>query len=334
MSAGVPGVLVVRAPNWLGDTVMAQPALAGLRAALPEASITVVGRWAPLLRGQGVADALLEYPAPRSRGRFARALAGARPDLALILPNSFESARAARRWGARRRVGFDTDARRLYLTDRVPLPEPRRHQVDEYRLLVEAIGMPAPLIEPRLRLADDPVAEAEVDALLAGGGRSDGRPAIGLHLGAASGPAKRWEPSGWAGLADRLGKAGLTPLLLGGPADAPVAAEAGRLAAAAPRSLVGRDRAALLPHLLARLACLVSADTGVAHLAAALGVATVTLFGPTDPRLSAPRSSKARVLAPGAPCAPCFLAHCPIDHVCMRAIGADAVAAQVREAIA
>ncbi len=333
MSAGVDAALVVRAPNWLGDTVMALPALAGLRAAMPEASITVVGRWALFLRGQGVADVLLDYPAPRSRRRFARALADARPDLALVLPNSFEAARAARHWGARRRVGFDTDGRGLYLTDRVPLPEPRRHQVDEYRLLVEALGMQAPLAEPRLRLAKDPGAEAEVDVLLKEGG-NHGRPLIGLHLGAAAGPAKQWEPGGWAALVDHLGGVGLAPLLLGGPGESPLAAEVSRLAATPPRSLVGRDRLALLPHVLTRLGCLVSADTGVAHLAAALGVATVTLFGPTDPRLSAPRSARARVLAPGAPCAPCFLAVCPIDHPCMRAIGADAVAAQVREAVA
>jgi hypothetical protein len=172
VSAGVPATLVVRAPNWLGDTVMAQPALAGLRAAMPEATITLIGRWASLLRGQGIADALLGYPAPAARRRFARALADARPDLALVLPNSFEAARAARLWGARRRVGFDTDARGLYLTDRVPLPEPRRHQVDEYRLLIEALGVNTPAREPRLRVPDDAAAEAEVDALL-----EDGAPA-------------------------------------------------------------------------------------------------------------------------------------------------------------
>ena len=313
---------------------MAQPALAALRAAQPEASITVVGRWALVLRGQGLADAVLDYPAGVGRGRFARALAGARPDLAVILPNSFEAARVARRWGARRRAGFDTDARGLYLTDRVPLPEPRRHQVDEYRLLVEAVGAPAPLAEPKLHLTDDAGAQAETDALLGEEeGRGAGRPLIGLHLGAASGPAKRWTACGWAALADRLARAGLAPVILGGPGDASVAEEVGRQTAKKPRSLVGRDRPALLPRLLARLACLVSADTGVAHLAAALGVATVTLFGPTDPRLSAPRSMKARVLAPGAPCAPCFLDACPIDHVCMRAIGPDAVANAVREAV-
>jgi heptosyltransferase II len=334
VSARVPAALFVRAPNWLGDTVMAQPALAGLRAAMPEATITVIGRWASVLRGQGLADALLDYPAPGARRRFARALAGARPELALLLPNSFEAARAARHWGARRRVGFDTDARGLYLTHRVPLPEPRRHQVDEYRMLVEALDIPAPLTEPRLRRRDDPAAEAEVDTLLAAAGAARGRPVVGLHLGAAAGPAKRWEPERWAALHDRLAESCCQPLLLGGPSEATIEAAVRELAAAPPASLVGRDRPALLPHLIARLACLVSADTGVAHLAAALGVATVTLFGPTDPLLSAPRSPKARVLAPGAPCAPCFLATCPIDHPCMRAIDADGVAAFVREALA
>lgn len=334
MSAGVPAALLVRAPNWLGDTVMAQPALAGLRAAMPEATITVIGRWASVLRGQGVADALLDYPAPAARRRFARALADVRPEMALVLPNSFESARAAQGWGARRRVGFDTDARGLYLTHRVPLPEPRRHQIDEYRLLVEALDVPAPLTVPRLRRRDDPAAEAEVDALLAIAGGGGARPLVGLHLGAAAGPAKRWEEGAWAALAEHVARAGSRPLLLGAPSDAPIAAAVQDLSATPPASLVGQDRPALLPHLFARLACLVSADTGVAHLAAALGVPTVTLFGPTDPRLTAPRAARAVVLAPGAPCAPCFLSACPIDHVCMRAIGADAVAERVREALA
>ncbi len=331
MSAGVAPAFVVRAPNWLGDTVMAQPALAGLRAAAPDATITVVGRWAAVLRGQGVADAFLDYPDRARRGRFAHALAGARPDLALILPNSFEAARSARRWRARRRVGFDTDARGALLTDRVPLPEPRRHQVDEYRLLVEALGMPAPAVEPRLRAPCEPALAAEAEALLAGAGEG---PRIGLHLGAAGGPAKRWAVAGWAELAGLLVQSGLVPVLLGGPGDGAAADAVLRLAGRAPASLVGRDRPALLPHLLARLRCLVSADTGVAHLGAALGITTVTLFGPTDPRLSAPRSSRAQVVAPGAPCAPCFLAECPIEHPCMRAISAQVVAARVRDAVA
>ena len=134
-----PRSIVVRMPNWLGDTVMALPALAALRGARPEARITVMGRWAPLLSGQGVADIVLSYP-PRLRDRLhvARSLRPERPDLALLLANSLEAALAAWNWGAKRRLGFDTDGRRWLLTDIVPRPWPRLHQTDEYAVLLRA----------------------------------------------------------------------------------------------------------------------------------------------------------------------------------------------------
>jgi heptosyltransferase-2 len=97
---------------------------------------------------------------------------------------------------------------------------------------------------------------------------------------------------------------------------------------------VGRDRPAILPRLLARLRCLVSGDTGVAHLAAAVGVATVTLFGPTDRRLTAPRGRGARSLDRPVPCAPCFLPTCPIDHVCLTRLDPETVLREVRRAVA
>ena len=332
MSAAAPGI-IVRAPNWLGDTVMALPALAALRAHAREARLVVVGRWATLLAGQGVADALLPYPARgRARRGLHRALAADPPDVAVLLPNSLESALAARRWGARRIVGFDTDGRGALLTDRLPLPAPRLHQVDEYAALVRAVGAPDVAATPTWRRAPDRGLDAEAAALLVplGGG-----PLVGLHLGAAGGSAKQWGPTAFAALARRLARDGLVPVLLGGPTDTLMEAavlDAGHGQPVA--SLVGRDRPALLPALLGRLACLVSGDTGVAHLAAALGTPTVTLFGPTDPTLTAPRAARARTLRGAAPCAPCFLATCPIDHVCLAAITAEAAAAEVRTALA
>jgi ADP-heptose:LPS heptosyltransferase len=134
-----------------------------------------------------------------------------------------------------------------------------------------------------------------------------------------------------ARLADSLDKAGLTPLLLGSFEDAGRAARIVAASRSTPASLVGRDRPALLPQLLVRLSCLVSGDTGVAHLAAALGVPTVTLFGPTDPRLTAPRSERGELLIGPAPCAPCFLRTCPIEHVCLRAISVEDVERLVLE---
>jgi heptosyltransferase-2 len=200
--------------------------------------------------------------------------------------------------------------------------------VDEYAALVEAIGASPVSGDPSWRRAPANGLGAEAAALLA---PLAGRSLVGLHLGAAGGSAKQWEPASFAALARRLTSDGLTPVLLGGPDDTVLdAAVQARMPVA---SLVGRDHPGLLPSLLGRLACLVSADTGVAHLAAALGTPTVTLFGPTDPALTAPRSPRARTVRGEAPCAPCFLATCPIDHACLAGIAPEAVAALVRSAV-
>lgn len=326
-------VLVVRLPNWLGDTVMALPALAALRAARPDALVTAIGPWAPLLAGQAVADALVRYPKEgHKRRRLGAAMRAMRPDAAVLLPNSFESALAARRWGARIRLGYDTDLRRGLLTHVVAVPSPRRHQIDEYSGLLEAAGIsPQPGV-PEWRLGNDAAAEAAVTALLAEAGCVDAGPLVGLHLGAAFGASKLWPPASYADLAARLRERGLEPVLIGSAADISVAGAVAALAGEPIASTVGRDHPEILPRLLARLGCLVSSDTGVAHLAAALGVPTVTLFGPTDPRLTAPRGQAGRRVEGRAPCAPCFLPRCPIDHVCMRAISVASVAEAVDEA--
>jgi heptosyltransferase-2 len=327
--------IVVRTPNWLGDTVMALPTLTALRAAEPEARITLVGRWATLLAGQGVADVVLPYPrALAARRRLAHALAAERADVAVLLPSSIESALAAWRWRAARRVGYATDGRVALLTDALPLPAPRRHQVDEYAALLAPLGVSAAAAAPSWKLGPDAAMATEVTQLLAEVGLPAGARAIGLHLGTAFGSSKLWPAEAFGRLAQRLAAIGLAPVLLGTAEDGATAAAVARAAAGPIASLVGRDRPALLPRLLSRLACLVSGDTGVAHLAAAVGVATVTLFGPTDARLTAPRGRRSRVLEGQAPCAPCFLPRCPIDHVCLTRIEPEEVLNEVRRAVA
>jgi heptosyltransferase-2 len=327
--------IVVRTPNWLGDTVMALPMLAALRRASGPARITLIGRWAPLLAGQGVGDVLLGYPRPfAARRRLARALAADRPDVVLLLPSSLESALAAARWRARRRVGYATDGRSVLLTDAMALPAPRQHQVDEYAALLSLLGVDGAGAAPEWKLPESPAADAEVDGLLAGAGLDATASLVGLHLGAAFGSSKLWPPEAFGRLARELASSGLCPVLLGTGEDAATAATVARAAGTPLASLVGRDRPAILARLLARLRCLVSGDTGVAHLAAAVGVATVTLFGPTDRRLTAPRGRGARSLARAVPCAPCFLPTCPIDHVCLTRLDPEAVLREVRLAVA
>jgi heptosyltransferase II len=318
--------VAVRLPNWLGDTVMAVPTLAAVRAAWPEARVLAAGPWASLLVGQALAEVLVDYPRSWSgRLRAADVVSRFGPDLAIVLPNSLESALAAWYWGARRRIGYAGSGRASLLTDAVPAPVLRPHQIDEYLALVERAGADVVTREPHLTPpAADAPERAEVRRLLDEAGVPARRASrrFGIQLGAAYGPAKLWPVERVIEFCRLLAARGATPILLGTPRDATTAA--GVTAAVPVASLVGRDGPVLLPALLTEIDALVSGDTGVGHLAAALGTPAVTLFGPTDPALSAPRGPGAVVTHP-VPCAPCFYRACPIEHPCLRGVQAAAV---------
>jgi len=321
----MPDSLIVRLPNWLGDTVMAVPALRALREAYPGARAALAGPWAPLLVGQGLADTLVTYPrAWLGRLRMADAVGALGADVALLLPNSFEAALTARYWGARRRVGFATGGRRHLLTDAIALPSPRRHQADEYLSLLEPLGVKATETAPRLTApAPDSDERRAARALLAAAGAAAGGPIVGVHLGAAFGASKVWPAEHLAAFCAEVRRAGAVPVLLGTVAEQMLADEVTR--AESTPSVVGRDRPELLTAMLAEIDVLVCGDTGVGHLAAAIGTPVIALFGPTDPALSAPRGP-VEVLTHPVPCAPCFLRACPIDHPCLRGLDPARVA--------
>jgi heptosyltransferase-2 len=313
---------------------MAVPALRAVRAHWPRARVILAGPWTSLLAGQGLGDVLVDYPRRWSgRLRTADSVRALHGDLAVLLPGSLESALAAQYWGARRIVGFAVGGRSWLLTEAVPVPTPRRHQVDEYRLLVEHLGAAAPERAPHLAPPDpDGPERREVRALLQGGsGAAAAGSRIGLHLGAAYGPAKVWPRERMIDFCQSLGRAGLAVVLLGAPGDGDLAEAVARTTPAL--NLVGRDRPELLAALLVEMDVLVCGDTGVGHLAAAVGVPVVALFGPTDPARSAPRPASAVVRHP-VPCAPCFYRRCPIEHPCLSGIEAGTVQDRVAEALA
>jgi len=339
-----PRRVVVRPPNWLGDAVLALPALAAMRASFRDAELTIAapGAVAAVFREDTDAapDQVLELP--DSRSGVTAALRGGRFDLAVLMPNSFRSAWQVWRAGIPARWGYATAGRGVLLTRRAPRPPrtPLRHQSAYYGALATGLGM---LVEPdRLpRLRPSHASLARADALLAERHVSPDAPLVGLAPGAAYGQAKQWPPDRMAALAARLvASAGATCVLLGAAYDRAAArAIESWLRAHAPESadrvidLVGRTSLGALVGVAARTRVVVTNDSGAMHLAAAVGRPVVALFGPTDERATRPLGDH-DVLHEDVFCRPCLLRDCPIDHRCMKRLTVDRVFEAARRRLA
>jgi heptosyltransferase-2 len=323
--------VLIFAPNWLGDAVMALPAIADVRRGSPQAAIVVAAREsvAPLFGMVGDVDEVIELgPRTTSIGRDF--------DAAILLPNAFRAAVAAVRAGIPERWGYRTDWRGMLLTRAIGLPRPGIHQVDYYRHLVHSLGFANGPDAPLLKVSAE-IRSAAGRALEQAGW--DGRMGlVALAPGAANGGAKQWPPESFAALARALCGDGLRPVLVGSGGDAP-AGHAIQAALGDPDlvlNLIGRTDLPTLAGVLTAARMLVANDSGAMHLAAAIGTPVTAIFGPTDDRVTAPRpahpsGSAAVVLTDPVWCRPCGLRECPLDHACMRGIAVDrAVGAAMR----
>ncbi len=342
-------------PNWLGDAVMALPAMGAIRRHFADHTVIAVARpsVAALFKAVPGVDVVVAIEGSRR----VESVRGARADVAVLLPNSFASAWLARRAGIAERWGYAADFRRLLLTRAVSRSR-GGHHADYYGRLVEGLGFGAvPVGAVPLGVSEG--ARQSADRLLASRGcRPDDR-LVGVAPGAAYGSAKRWPAERFAGLVAMLERqAGVVPVLLGGAADRGVAREVeralGRMEFGRDASPDGRARPAgasrwmnlvgetSLPELLAvarRCSAFVSNDSGAMHAAAAVGTPVTALFGATNERATSPIEFGGRSLAAGghrivtaaAWCRPCMLRECPIDHRCMRGIGVAEVFATVMD---
>lgn len=330
-----PERILVRSTNWIGDVVMTLPALEALRERFPESRILVLARsWvAPLVRAHPAVDGVLELT--RGRGRAGHALEVLRVasrvrrmrfDMAVLFQNAFEAALIG--WVARVpvRVGYDTDARRPLLTH--PLSRKRapthRHQVEYYLDLVRALGWKGMAREPRLFTT--PEDRDDASKILAAEGLSSSGMRIGVAPGAAYGPAKRWPPERFARVADQAAEIWQAPvLILGSKGDARACeAVAGRMKHPAV-NLCGRTGLGQAVALIESCGLFLTNDSGLMHVASALNVPTVAIFGSTDPVATGPRSPWARVVRNPVECSPCFRTVCPTDFRCMLGITAERV---------
>ncbi|HWF84672.1 MAG TPA: lipopolysaccharide heptosyltransferase II [Vicinamibacterales bacterium] len=320
--------LVILAPNWLGDAVMALPAMADVRRRAPRATITVAARpaVAPLFGMVRDVDATIVL-APRhgvSGWLDAGAdLRGDRFDAALLLPNSFQSAFTASRAGIAERWGYRTDWRRALLTKSVAAPR-GVHQIEYYQHLVRALGFPSGPPEPTIDVTAS-ARDSGHGALMRAGW--DGRTAIvAIAPGAAYGGAKRWPPAHFAELVRALRADGVVCVMVGSAADRRTGDEIeAACGGCGLLNLIGATDLTTLAGVLVQCRSLVSNDSGAMHFGAAAGVPVTAVFGPTNDRATGPLGGAHVVLTHPVWCRPCMLRECPIDHRCMRGISSKAV---------
>jgi heptosyltransferase-2 len=326
--------VLIRAPNWIGDAVMATPALRELRRIFGNAHITLATSQAAagLFDDEGIADdvlALTPGSGRRAAAAFfknARRLRRRRFDLAILLQNAFSAALLARAGGARRVAGYPTDGRRLLLHRRISFEEGHQslHQVRYYLNIAGQVesdltGVSRVTIgdaQPRLS-ASDRLREVAQTILRNAGAEPSSR-IVALNPGATNSRAKRWPPERFAETADRLTTdRGFQTVVVGSAGDLEVANRVAAMMRTPAFVLAGQTTIAELKGLLACTSLVISNDTGGAHVAAALGVPTVVVFGPTEHVSTRPLSNLAEVVRHPVECSPCMLRDCPIDHRCM-----------------
>jgi len=338
--------LLIRATNWVGDAIMALPALRLVRERFPEAHIAILALpyVAKIYDRQGIADELMvydrkgEHSGLRGRSRLAAALRAKKFDTALLLQNAFDAAWIAWRGGIPERIGYDRDARGLLLTQAIPVPkrgEIPAHEKYYYLELLRRAGwldkLPE-IPEISLRVADEDSQRAE--GKLRSLGVRAGALRIAVAAGASYGSAKCWPPERFAEALNQMRRErDADVILFGTPAEAVVAAAiAGALGQPA-LDLTGKTLIGELPALLKCCSVFLGNDSGAMHVAAAVGLPVVAVFGPTDPDGTAPVTRRCTVVQQKPYCSPCFLRRCPTDHRCMTAISPGRVGDSLRSVL-
>lgn len=339
--------LLVVMPSWLGDTVMAMPTLRALRLLYPQAQITALARSMvrPALDACPWIDRIITTRPPRkgmSDGRrvgpfnTARRLASGRFDTAVLLPNSFKTALLVRMAGIPRRVGYDRDGRGFLLTDRLLprrdmgkfVPVPTR---DYYLGIARYLGSIDP--DPTMQLFTRPEDDARAERLLAAAGYDVQRGRLVLfNPGANYGDAKMWSPERFAAVADRCRRElGATVAVTGAPKERAILDQVLAIAREPMLDLsrLGVDLK-LLKSVVRRSSLMITNDTGPRHMAAALGVPVVTIFGPTDPAWTEIGFAAERKVMVKVFCGPCQKKACPLkgtpdEHACMRRVSPEMV---------
>jgi lipopolysaccharide heptosyltransferase II len=360
-----PRRILVRGTNWLGDAVMTTPALLRLREKFPEAQITLLTpeKLRELWTNHPAINETISFASGENVFAVAKKLRAGKFDLALVLPNSPRSALEVFLAGIPRRTGYARPWRNFFLTqavapraDAVKMrkrsvgeikkliaenPESRiqnpeipksAHQIFEYLNLAVALGANPEPLATQLFITPEEIESARKKFGL----DKISNPIFGLNPGAEYGPAKRWPVERFIATAKEIQqKTNCIWILFGGKGDLAIANQIEseiQNSKLKTQNLCGKTSLRELMSLLKLCRVLLTNDTGPMHVAAALKIPIVAIFGSTSPELTGPVfSSGSKILKSDAPCSPCFLRECPIDFRCMNGIGVERVVEAVFE---
>ena len=340
--------IIIRAPNWIGDVVMATPAFRAVRNHFPGAHVSIlIKKYArSLINDSPWFDEVIEYdPAGEHRGiggyiRLVRGLRKRRFDLALILVNSLRGAAEAYLAGARRRAGYNRNLRRVFLTELVPPPIENgrivpQNMVDYYLRLCREIGCPPE--STREELFVRPEIEARADDFLARHGHNPAKMLIGINPGAAFGSSKCWLPDRFAHVADALiERHGCNVFICSAPSERAIARQIESHMQHRPMNPCDSNPGLeVYKAIIKRMQLLITNDTGARHIAVAFGVPVVVVFGSTNTRYTDVNLDRTLIVKADASCAPCQKKICPTgDHRCMKDVTTEMVLAAVEKALA
>jgi heptosyltransferase-2 len=324
--------ILIRSTNWIGDAVMTLPAIAAIRNSFPRAKITILVKpWvADIFRLCPDIDEIMLFQSPgpheglAGKWRIAREIRKKQFDAAILLQNAIEAAIIAFLAGIPVRAGYNSDGRALLLTHSVQRTKAIRevHQTDYYLEMVKALGCRPAGREAVLTLGKDDHRLA--GELLAGYGLQGSRLLVGMAPGATYGPAKKWFPERFAAVADKLVDGFSAQIILfGSSEDSDTAAMVQAQAKYPMIDLTGKTGLKEAMALMARCRLFISNDSGLMHVAAALGVPTVAIFGSTNPVATSPPGRDNVIIHKDVACSPCLKTHCPTDFQCMDLIGVD-----------
>lgn len=334
--------IIIKTPNWIGDTIMMTPAVARLRKVVADAHITALGPKGciEVLKNNPSIDELWVSNEKEGLSAFlgvAKKIRKAKFDLGILMPNSFSSAMMFFLGRVKKRIGYDRDKRGFLLTEKIKMTRERgrMHQVDYYLELLNPLeNFPDYATWEQIVKNDEkkmiysiaPNEQTEALQYLKSKGVWENDFVAALNPGGFYGPSKRWLADRFAKVADYLTqKYEAKVFVLGSPAEGVIAEEI-RKNAKRPVIDATQDMSLrLLGAFLERCSLMITNDSGSMHIGAAIGCPMVAIFGPTDPELTSPYSRKSIVLYKKAECAPCFLRECPIDHRCMTAIEVENV---------